>query len=149
MSREKLLERIEAARAHKPIGRQVVYGTAGIEEVQCKCCSSPLRKMIPDDRFQEVREINGQRVVCERLTLGTLPSYTEVLITFDDGSKHVSAICKQCGDELTLADIEWMYCCDLNEWLLDGSNASDGFWEAQLRRTPVSFKVFPPGEIAS
>ena len=147
--RDDVLSRIKGVHDKRAIKHSIVYGTSGIEEVLCKCCGNHMRHLAPDGRFQEMRVSNGKKILCERLTLITLPAYIEVLITFDDGSKHVSAICKDCVNELTLADMEWVYCCDLHEWLFDGSNANDSFWEQQFKRKPVSFEVFPPGVIAS
>lgn len=147
--RLKMIERVAVARAKKDIGRYVRYGTAGIEEIDCKLCGRAIRKLVPHESFSEVREINGKRIVVEKLTLATLPLYTEVSITFDDGSKHVTNLCSLCADGLTLADCEFIYCCDMNEWLLDNSTASDNFWSQQATRVPVSFRAFPPGTIAS
>lgn len=149
-AREEVLARVKEAHTIRPIKRYVLHGTSGVEEVQCKCCDNPLRHLAPDDRFQEVRKIRGKNVIVERLILITLPTYIEVMMTMNDGSRHVTAICADCVKELTMDDMEWIYCCDLHEWLFDGSqDISDSFWAAQLARKPISFEVFPPGVIAS
>lgn len=147
-SRESVIARVSAARALKPIGRYIKFGSMGMEEVVCKCCEKPIRKLGPDDRFSEVRNVNGKNVVVERVTLHTLPSYCEIMLHFDDGSKHATFMCHDCSKTLTNEELEWLYCCDLNEWLMDNSSASEHFWAQQLRRIPTSFKAFPPGTIA-
>lgn len=147
--REDVIDRVAKARALKPIGRYVKFGNMGMEEVNCKCCNKAIRKLGPDDRFSEVRNVNGKNVVVERLTLHTLPSYSEIMLHFDDGSKHATFMCDSCASSLANEDLEWVYCCDLNEWLMDNSSASDNFWAQQMRRKPVSFQAFPPGVIAT
>lgn len=144
-----LKSRIDAAKQHKDCGRYIKYGKAGIEEVTCKCCGDPVRTMVPDDRYQEVREIKGKKVICERLVLMCLPAYTEIMIEFDDGSAHATVICSCCAEKLDLKEVEWLYTMDLQEWMLEPNNLSDNFWEQQVRRKPISFKVFPPGTVAT
>ena len=146
--REAVIARITKAREEKPIERYVKFGSMGLEEVDCKCCGKAIRKLGPDDRFSEVRNVNGRNVVIERLALHTLPSYSEMMLYFDDGSKHATFICDQCASTMTNEKLEWLYCCDLNEWVMDNSSASDDFWEQQGKRVPVSFKSFPPGQVA-
>lgn len=147
-ARDDVIARVALARESKPIGRYVKFGSMGMEEVSCKCCGKAIRKLGPDDRFSEVRNINGKNVVVERLTLHTLPAYAEVMLYFDDGSKHATFICSSCSSHLQEEQLEWLYCCDLNEWLMDNSSASEHFWAQQLRRRPIAFKAFPPGQIA-
>lgn len=147
--RDLVINRVANARKTHDIGRYVKFGSMGIEEVSCKCCGVPIRKLIPDDRFAESRNINGRNVVCERLVLSTLPNYVEVMIYFDDGSKHVTFMCEEDSKKLTNDQLEWLYCADLNEWLHDNSAASDNFWSQQYQRQPIGFKAFPPGTLAA
>lgn len=144
--KEQLLERIKAAEV---TGRYMTYSGMGIEEVRCKGCETPLRHLAPDDRFQEMRSINGKQVMCERLTLITLPAYVEVKMSMSDDSFHVTCVCKECADKLTADDLESLYCHDVNEMLHDGTDAPDSFWEMWLNRKPTeTFVVYPPGVIA-
>lgn len=144
----KMIQRVAVARAKKELGRYVRYGTAGIEEIDCKLCGRPIRKLVPHDNFHEQRDINGRQVLVEKLVLATLPLYVEVEINFDDGTRHVTNLCQLCAEHLTLDECEHIYCCDMNEWLLDNSFASDNFWSKQVSRHPASFRSFPPGTIA-
>lgn len=145
---KQIRERIQAAHDTHTIGCYVHRGTLGIEEVRCKCCGDPVRKLIPHEDFSETRIVDGRPVIVQRLMLGTLPNYTEIRIEFDDGSRHVTLACDCCAGKFTLDDLEWLYCYDLAEWLTDGDHASVGFWIQQLKRKPTDFVVYPPGMVA-
>lgn len=146
--RSLLLDRVAQARTLQDLGRYVRYGVAGIEEIRCKICSTTIRKLVPHDQFTEQRTINGKTFTAERLILATLPNYCEVMLTFNDGSKHATNLCHPCAQSLSLDKADWVYCCDMNEWLLDSTQASEAFWERQYKRQVISFEVFPPGQPA-
>lgn len=123
----------------------VKYGSAGIEAIHCKLCGQPLRELRPDDRFQERRTINGRDVIVERLALLTLQPYTEVRIDFDDGSHHVTCLCQECANSLTVEHLEAVYAMDMDVMQAEAG----GFpWELYATRVPVAFEVFPPGKLA-
>lgn len=140
--------RIAEAHKDRAIGCYVHRGNFGIEEVRCKCCGTPVRRLMPHPDFSEERLINGQRVWVQAMTLGTCPEYTEVMMDFDDGSRHVTVVCQDCSKHLTLEQCEWLYCGDMEEWMVDGEHASEGFWEKQSCRTIVNYKAYPPGVVA-
>ena len=147
--KDKVLARIQTADGKKHLGKYVHRGTMGIEEVCCKCCGDPVRKLMPDENFTEERIVNGKHILVQRLILGTLSNYSEVRIEFDDGSRHITTVCEHCGPKLTVDDLEWLYCSDLQEWMVDGDHANPSFWEAMDKRKPIGFVVFPPGVVAS
>ena len=141
-------QRIAAAK--EPVCAQhVARGQFGVEEIRCKCCGTQLRTLMPDDRFAEQRMLNGKMVWVERLMLGTLAPYNEIMVYFDDGSRHVTLLCGDCAQKITNDDLEWMYCADLKEWMTDSTPDDVIFWMQQLRRNPISFKVFAPGTVAN
>lgn len=148
-AKQRALDRIKEAHKERAIGCYVHRGNFGIEEVRCKCCGDPVRKLMPHPDFQEERLINGKRVFAQGLMLATTAAYTEVMMDFDDGSRHVTVMCEECAKRLTLEECEWLYCGDLEEWMVDGEHASDGFWEQQASRTVVNFVVYPPGVVAT
>jgi hypothetical protein len=49
------------------------------------------------------------------LTLACLANYKEVLISFDDGSNHVTCLCSKCAREATIYDLEGLYASDMDE----------------------------------
>lgn len=146
----KTMARIQQALANVPAlegvkPTYVKYGSMGIEEVSCKLCGNPVRHLAPDDRFHELREIKGKKVVVERLVLVTLPTYREVKITFDDNSHHVTVVCSDCVSKITPAILEDIYSLDLAEMLRETGSLP---WELMADRVPVSFTVFGAGEFA-
>lgn len=123
----------------------VKYGTAGIEEINCKLCGQHLRELRPDNRFREKRNINGKDVIVERLVLATTPFYNEVAIFFDDGSRHVTILCNECAAALTMDQANAVYVMDMDVLQKEAGNFP---WEVFADRVPVSFEVFPPGKSA-
>lgn len=79
--------------------RHIIYKHGQIWKVNCPCCGTTIRHMIPDDSMSVSEHANGKVVVRERLVLACLPNYREVLMQMDDGSKHVAPMCAQCVDE--------------------------------------------------
>ena len=143
--KEEVLQRIEKAQSRAKHPSYVKRGSMGIEEVSCKCCGGAVRRLAPDDRFHERREINGRTVLVERLALMTLAAYTEVRIVFDDNSAHVTVLCEHCAKKLTVADLEDLYGLDLAEMLKESGSLP---WDLFSDRKPVSFEVLPPGQVA-
>lgn len=132
----------------KPVYPYITRSASGIDEVRCKCCGSPIQGLVADDSFAETRKVKGRDVIVERLKLCTLAGYTEVKISFDDGSHHVTSLCEACASKLTMDEAEWVYCCDLNDWMAAGDGYSYNFWVQQLARNPVDFQVYPSGMVA-
>lgn len=93
----------------------VTYKHGGIYEVRCRDCGTPIRKMIADDAHREMKVINGERVVFERLVLACLPAYREVLLACDDGSAHVACICAECASALTPEKAQELHDLDMKD----------------------------------
>lgn len=141
-------DRLARAKALKPLGSYVKRGPAGIEEVTCKICGTPLRKLVPDERFREARIIGNKEVVTERLIFMTLATYNEVAIHFDDGSRHISIVCTSCAPKLVNEDLEWLYMSDVADMMVDAG--PDGMNLAYYaHRIPVSFVLTPPGQVTA
>lgn len=64
-------------------------------------------------------------------------SYTEATIEFDNGSAHVTAICKECVNIKSVEDIEAMYIADLEEFEVEAGNTDGKIWDIYLDRTPT------------
>lgn len=139
-------QRIAAVKASRPFGDYIVRGSAGIEQVVCKICGTPVRKLVPDERFRESRVVGNREVIVERLVFMTLPMYNEIAILFDDGSRHISVSCSNCVTKITNEDLEWIYLSDVQEMMSDAG--AEGLNLAYYaHRVPVSFVVSPKGEV--
>jgi len=113
-----------------------------LDQVLCKGCSAPIRGLIEDDRFKETRIIGGQREVTKKMIFASFPGYTEITINFNDGSKHVSNVCKTCAVNLTIADLEPLYMADLDAWEeIEKKGGGKVNWELYGARTPTGFTL--------
>lgn len=113
----------------------VKFGPHGIEAVHCKECGRPIKGLVVDDRFSETRIINGKTIVFQRLVLAELPGYSEIEIEFDDGSRHITHVCKGCLPKLTPNDLDALYEADMDMWSIEA--ARDGVeyqWERFAER---------------
>jgi hypothetical protein len=109
------------------------------DAVLCKGCGAPIRGLVEDERFEDVRRLDGGRVVVyKKLVFACLPNYGERTIEFDDGSRHVTNGCLGCLNKLTDADLEAWYASDLAELeQLERRGAGPVPWAAFADRKPV------------
>lgn len=104
-------------------------------EVRCKGCGVVIRKLIPVESFGAVERINGQVIVRERLLLTCLPNYREVMVEFDDSTKHVTCLCDQCAqkmDDATFA--QNIYHQDLDQFEAEGMKCKHGERHRKLHK---------------
>ena len=95
------------------LSENTTWKNGNLTEVRCRGCGTLIRALVPDDAFREVKVINGQRVVHERLVLACLPQYREVLLECGGGpgdnfvkSGHVACMCAGCAAEATLGALQ-------------------------------------------
>jgi len=93
-----------------------------IWEIRCKGCGTPIKTMLADDQPSETEKINGRTIVRERLYLAALSNYKEVLITFEDGSKHVTPMCADCAVKMQTDKklVQSVYEADVKQWKSEG-----------------------------
>lgn len=116
-----------------------------VEAVVCQDCGVPLRGYVDDDRLDEVKEIAGQKYLMRRQVFVTFPSYTEALITFDDGSKHSTFGCRDCIEKLTVDGLEAKYASDLHDWAVQESIGKGPVdWLSVAYRKPVKVERVKP-----
>lgn len=104
----------------------VTYKHGGIVEVRCRGCGTPIRGLVADDAHREVKKINGQNVVYERLVLACLPNYREVLMACCDGSAHVACMCASCAEKLTPEMAQEHHDLDMEDLQLDDHPLTQG-----------------------
>jgi hypothetical protein len=123
---------------------RMAYG--GHDIVYCHNCVAPIRKMVPDDSHREVKRVNGQTVIYERLVMATLPNYVEARVALADGGTHDHCMCRTCAEDPNL-NLEELWCAVMVEFMLDeerGLGAVD--WSRWAERKPVKIvKVHVPG----
>jgi len=113
--------------------------------IDCKICGVTIMGQVEDERLQKVRQVNGRPIITKYVTLSRFGLYTEVLITFDDGSKHQTHMCRNCVQKLSDPDIlEYVYACDLAQWLdEERKGRGSAFWHIApniVDRDPVSYE---------
>lgn len=98
-------KRIKRARAKvaKPDYIEEQRGIA--HAVHCKC-GAVIQSLVPHDRLK----YNGMPLA----VMAQTPLYTEVELIMDDGSKHVTPMCKPCADSLDADKAEAVYAVDID-----------------------------------
>ena len=122
-------------------------GRFGVSKVRCKC-GQVLQELRPIPEMQEIERRKGQTIIRERVAMFTNAAYTEVVITFDDGSKHVTPSCKSCVrrgfDAEKLNDI---YVADMARWDEEEMRGMGKVrWALSADRLAVSWKEVPSKE---
>lgn len=82
-----------------------------VEKVTCKNCGSVLQNLVPDERYTKTEKINGKIIIYKYLVMAQTPNYDELIIEMEDGSKHMTPICKVCKTKSI--DINSIYQADL------------------------------------
>lgn len=121
----------------------VVYKNGFITEVHCKCCGTLIMGLIEHEKPVEVVKKNTRTIITKLMYLAALDQYTELEISFDDGSKHITPVCKKCADEMDLSNLENLYIGDLYQWAEDENkkHASKQNWDVVSKRKPKNFKL--------
>lgn len=98
-----------------------------ISEVRCKVCNTPIKKFVEHDVPSVISKIKGQTILGQKLLLAQLPNYREVAITFDDGSRHVTALCERDAYRLfdDVSQLQHIYDADLAQWESEGIKVSE------------------------
>ncbi len=122
-------------------------GAFGISKVRCKC-GQVLSSLKAVPGLSEIENIKGRTIVRERVAMASNAAYTEIVITFNDGSKHVTPVCKSCAkagfSEEALND---MYAADMERWDEEETRGLGKVrWDLNADRVAVSYKEVPAEE---
>jgi hypothetical protein len=114
-------------------------------QIVCKVCGGVIAGQVESDAKVPSRVIHGATYLYKILTFARFNSYTEVEITFDDGSKHVTHLCTACAQKLDEPGLlEYIYACDLAQWLWEEQHGfGDALWHCYpdiVTRRPVAWK---------
>jgi adenylate cyclase len=82
-----------------------------VEKVTCKNCGAVLQNLVPDENYTKTEKLKGKIIIYKYLVMAQTPNYDELTIEMEDGSKHVTPICKICKNKSI--DIESIYQADL------------------------------------
>jgi RecJ-like exonuclease len=82
-----------------------------VEKVTCKSCGATLQNLIPDENYTKTEKFKGKIIIYKYLVMAQTPNYDELTIEMEDGSKHVTPICKVCKRKSV--DVESLYQADL------------------------------------
>lgn len=125
----------KAVGASDPRESYVTFESGMLTEIRCRVCGVPIAKLIPHDA-PTVRRQGAQTIITERMVLGYLPNYREVLLEMDDNSLHVTNCCADHVDTLRdPVEAAKGYVKDLTQWSSEGVTLSD----AVCVRKPVAF----------
>ena len=137
MTTTKLKERLKKAKKPKKGVEKYIYSVLSGDtknEVLCKLCGAVIR-------FE--KDIDGRKVMRETSL------YTEVELEFDDGSKHVTPLCKKCSHGMDDEQREFIYAMDVQQWINEdnamGNSIKEGFWKQQEKRKVKSYKISRQG----
>ena len=73
--------------------------------------------------------------------LGENANYAEILIKFDDGSKHHTMVDKGIVNKLSLEDLETIYSADIKQMMADADAEKIVIdWSLWADRTPISYE---------
>ncbi len=122
-------------------------GRFGVSKVKCKC-GQTLQELRPIPEMQETERVKGATIIRERVAMFTNAAYTEVVITFADGSKHVTPSCKDCvARGFDLATLDVMYAADMDRWDKEETRGLGKVrWELNADRLAASWKEIPAEE---
>lgn len=98
-------KRIKDGRAKLAKPDYIVESKGVYEAVLCKC-GAVIQNLVP----HETLRFNGMPLA----VMAQTPLYTEVELIMDDGSKHVTPMCKPCADALDGDKAEAIYAADLD-----------------------------------
>jgi len=114
-----------------------------VDRVLCKLCGGTIKHLIPDELPVEVLRVKDRTMVYHRMILAELPNYVEVKIDFDDGSAHITHICKACFKSLQDDDLETLYVGDMQQQMAEeDAGYSEALWHFWDKRKPIGFKLF-------
>ena len=116
-------------------------GHFGVSKVKCKC-GQTLAELRPVPEMQKVERIKGKTIIHERVAMCTNASYTEIEITFDDGSKHITPTCRDCiRSGFNEDDLNRIYAADMARWADEEKRGMGKVnWALNADRLAVSFR---------
>ena len=106
--------------------------------VFCVLTGNKIKGLVVLEDFQEKQRIGNTLVIRERVAVSQLANYAEITIEMDDGSAHVTSICKSTLPTMTREKLEQIYEADMAQMLLD-EEAGRGpvKWELWEGRRPL------------
>lgn len=87
-----------------------------IKAVFCRICGMAIKTLIRGEEPLDSKEINGKTVVYLPVMLAETSNYAEATLDFDDGSKHIVALCLGCAKGAKASILEEVYAADLMQW---------------------------------
>ena len=140
-----LLKRVDAVIKSKRI-KAIDYVTRDLQEnvleIRCKLCAARIQGMVPIPGAKPLLDLveGHTRTKHIPVRLAALANYQEVVIEFDDGSAHVTQICKRCAGTLSNDDLEALYVADAAVLTVQSERAGitmpKSLWD---KRKPVSY----------
>lgn len=111
----------------------------GTSRVYCKC-GQTIQELREVPEMSEVQKLSGRTIVRERVALMPSASYSELEITFDDGSKHITPMCKGCAKKAHSTDfLDDVYAADMGRWEQEESRGLGAVrWDLLSDRKAVS-----------
>ena len=113
----------------------------GPVEVRDKISGGTIKALKVITDLTSERQANNRTVIREAVMLGETSNYSEIMILFDDGSKHHTPVDVAVVNKLTVEDLETIYTADMEQWRLEeDAGLGEQVWEVLADRTPVSYE---------
>ena len=113
-----------------------------IERMECRSCGTVIRSLIESEKPVRIQRMHNQTLITKLAIPAETSSYQEITVEFDDGSAHVTAICRHCSVNLSNDMLEEIYVTDLEQFERDEDEGrGPSKWESLLARKPISYKV--------
>ena len=119
MSKKIAMERIQRVRKEGSLKRfdyREITPGIGDSGVFCKC-GNRIQGLQPVPWLSTTERRGSVTIIKERVALIVNSAYTEIEITFDDSSKHVTPVCRTCVRRGFPNDVlNAIYTADMNRW---------------------------------
>jgi hypothetical protein len=97
---------------HQETGRFEMTG------INCKICGSVIAGPVDSGMHSKTERIGQREIIYRTLLFSRYSQYTEIEIEFNDGSHHVTHLCKQCIPRVTEPGmLERLYVADLAQFI--------------------------------
>jgi len=123
----------------------------GLMKIYCKWCGGVIQQFRDLPGAESVSISNGQPIKTKRVVLAANSSYTEVEMTFTDGSKHITPICKECAKTgISTEELNNIYAADMEAWDEEEKRGNGKVsWEYYASRDVISYRQITDKERTS
>lgn len=143
--RKSIRDRRKARPIKKKPSSHIVFARLNknfIESMSCRLCTGIIRSLVESENPIRIQKMGDKTLITKLAIPAETSSYQEITIEFDDGSAHVTAVCRHCSGKLSNDMLEELYVTDLEQFERDEDEGrGPNRWDKLLTRVPTSYKV--------